>query len=108
MAGAFPIFLSIPKHIKPRNEQNITETRQKAAFFMQNFRRPRPGIGAAPPPWSRKTAENRRPSAGFWAYFAENRADFARFQGVVFGGFWPFGSNSVPIAGWQSNELTEQ
>jgi len=91
----------------PRNEQNITQTRQKTANFMQDFRAPRLRIGAAPLPWSPRTAENRRPSAGFLSYFGEIRADFARFQGVVFAGFWPVGSNSVSIAGWQSDELTE-
>jgi hypothetical protein len=86
----------------------MTESMQKVADFMQNFRAPRPRIGAAPPPWSRKTAENRRPSAGFWGYLAEISADFARFQGVVLAGFWPVEPKSVSIAGWQADELTEQ
>ena len=75
---------------------------------MQNFRAPRPRIGLPPLLSSRKTAENRRPSAGFWGYFYEIRADFGRFQGVVFGGFWAVALNSVSIAEWQADELTEQ
>jgi len=86
----------------------MTESMQKVADFMQNFRAPRPRIGAAPPPWSRKTAENRRPSAGFWGFLDENRVDFARFQGVVFGGFWPLERDSVSITEWQADEFTEQ
>ena len=75
---------------------------------MQNFQAPGPRIGAAPPPWSPKTAENQTPSAGFWGYSAEIRVDFARFQGVVLAGFWPVQPNSVSIAEWQADELTEQ
>jgi len=88
--------------------QNMTESMQKAADFVRNFRAPRPRIGAAPLLWSQRIAENRRPSAGFWGYSGENRADFARFQGVVLAGFWPFGTKSVSIRGWQAGELTEQ
>jgi hypothetical protein len=75
---------------------------------MQNFQAPGPRIGAAPPPWSPKTAENQTPSAGFWGYLFKIRVDFARFQGVLLACFWPSEPKSAPIAGWQSNELTEK
>jgi hypothetical protein len=86
----------------------MTESMQKETDFVQNFRAPRPRIGAAPLLGSQETAENRSPSAKFWGYLSEIRMDFARFQGVVFGGFWPVQPNSVSITGWQADELTEQ
>jgi hypothetical protein len=102
------IVLSALKHIKPGKSQNMTESMQKAASFVQNFLALPLRIGAAPLLWSPKTAENPRCSGGVAGYFDEIRANFAPFRGVVLVVFWPVETNSVSIAGWQADELTEQ